>query len=359
MTIDRPMFPPRAESVDSFTAQLATGQPKTGKRPSESRRPAEGLSRRNMLGALAVLPVALPAAAAMPDPVFAATPTTAPAMPLDGFDPDLVDAAEGLMSAERWIDSLYEEHRRSGAEGEVDERADCRALFEQQNEHIATLITVSATSARGIGAKASVVRWAPLIGRYDAHQQIAVSLADDIARLGSDAVAGRLRPAIDAGVADLSREYELLLHAYVDESVKWYAADNSTTAYEEADEEMCKISDKMEPFEELIKAIDVDPLDKDSAIKLRTVALKDLRYKLPSSHDDWEISDGNGDDLEMFWQILEFVGLADFARTIERRVKAAIESRGSGGGPDVNRRRRRLHGNATGSGDEGIRRLKR
>lgn len=27
MTIDRPMFPPRAESVDSFSCQPATGQP--------------------------------------------------------------------------------------------------------------------------------------------------------------------------------------------------------------------------------------------------------------------------------------------------------------------------------------------
>lgn len=248
-------------------------------------------------------------------------------MPLDGSDQDLVDAAEGLMSAERSIDSLYNEHRRSGAEDEVDERADCLALFEQQNQHIATLITVSATSERGVGAKACVLRWAPLIGRYDDHQQVAVSLADDIARLGSDAVAGRLRPTSDAGVADLSREYELLLHAYVDESLKWQAADAASSAYSEADEAMCKISEKMEPLEELVKTIDIDPLDKDSAIKLRTVALKDLRYKLPSMHDDWKISDGNGDDLEMFWQVLEFVGLADFARSIEQRVKIAIETR--------------------------------
>lgn len=327
MTIERPMFPPRAESVDSFPANPATGQPETGERTSESRKPAEGLSRRTMLGALAVLPVALPAAAAGPYPVFAATPTTAPAMLLEGSDQDLVDAAEGLMSAERSIDSLYEEHRRSGAEGEVDERADCLALFDRQAECIATLITVPAISGRGVQAKAAVVRWKPLIGRYDDHQQVAVSLADDVARLGSDAVAGRLRPTIDAGVGDLSREYELLLYAYADENVKWQAADSGSTAYSEADEAMSQISEKMEPLEELIKAIDIDPLDKDSAIRLRTVALKDLRYKLPVMHDEWEISDGFGDDLEMFWQVLEFVGLADFARTTERRVKAAIERR--------------------------------
>lgn len=60
------MFPPRAESADSFSPEPATGQPETGKRTSEPRRPTEGLSRRNMLGALATLPVALPAAAAAP-----------------------------------------------------------------------------------------------------------------------------------------------------------------------------------------------------------------------------------------------------------------------------------------------------
>lgn len=43
MTIDRPMFPPRAESVDSSSCQPATGQPETRKRTSESRKPAAGL----------------------------------------------------------------------------------------------------------------------------------------------------------------------------------------------------------------------------------------------------------------------------------------------------------------------------
>ncbi|MGY4437051.1 hypothetical protein ACVWWO_009528 [Bradyrhizobium sp. F1.13.1] len=36
MTIERPMFPPRAESVDSFSAHPATGQLETGKLTSES-----------------------------------------------------------------------------------------------------------------------------------------------------------------------------------------------------------------------------------------------------------------------------------------------------------------------------------
>ena len=39
MTTDRPMFPQRAESVDSFPAQPPTGQPETGERTSDSPRP--------------------------------------------------------------------------------------------------------------------------------------------------------------------------------------------------------------------------------------------------------------------------------------------------------------------------------
>lgn len=71
MTLERPMFPPRAESVDSLTTQPAPEERWSGGRISESRKPIEGLSRRRMLGALAVLPTALPAAAVtLDDPVF-------------------------------------------------------------------------------------------------------------------------------------------------------------------------------------------------------------------------------------------------------------------------------------------------
>lgn len=66
MTIERPMFPPRADSVDSLSHQPVTGQPEAAKRASESRKPSEGLSRRGIIGALAALPVAMPAAAAPP-----------------------------------------------------------------------------------------------------------------------------------------------------------------------------------------------------------------------------------------------------------------------------------------------------
>lgn len=72
MTIERPMFPPRAESVDSFSSQPAIGKRGNERRASESCKPAEGLSRRNLLGAMAAVPVVgIPAAAEpQPDPAF-------------------------------------------------------------------------------------------------------------------------------------------------------------------------------------------------------------------------------------------------------------------------------------------------
>jgi hypothetical protein len=73
MTIERPMFPPRAASVDSLCVPPAIGQPESPNLTSESGKPAEGLSRRTMLGAIAVLPVAPAVAAAvdLPDLAFA------------------------------------------------------------------------------------------------------------------------------------------------------------------------------------------------------------------------------------------------------------------------------------------------
>jgi hypothetical protein len=113
-------------------------------------------------------------------PIAAAIPTVAPAIPTDLSDDRLVEAAEGVFASEAAIDQLYREHNATGADGEVDERADCRALFAAQKQHIATLISVPAISAVGIRAKASVVRAKFMVERYNQHQPIAISLADDV-----------------------------------------------------------------------------------------------------------------------------------------------------------------------------------
>jgi len=68
------------------------------------------------------------------------------------------------------------------------ERADYLALERRRNDNIATLITVPALSAAGVQAKAVSVRMRALIEDYTQHQQVAVSLADDIAERGSPAL---------------------------------------------------------------------------------------------------------------------------------------------------------------------------
>jgi hypothetical protein len=66
MTINKPMFPPRAESVDSLSPHPAIGQPETECRISESRKPAEGLSRRVVLAGVAAGGAALGAGLPLP-----------------------------------------------------------------------------------------------------------------------------------------------------------------------------------------------------------------------------------------------------------------------------------------------------
>ncbi|SIO56294.1 hypothetical protein SAMN05443247_08246 [Bradyrhizobium erythrophlei] len=74
----RPMFPPRAESVDSFSHQPAVDH-----RPHERPpKPAEGLSRRNLMAGLALLSATLPAAAASAVAVSAPSVNADPAFAL-------------------------------------------------------------------------------------------------------------------------------------------------------------------------------------------------------------------------------------------------------------------------------------
>lgn len=78
MTIERPMFPPRAESVDSFSAQRPPGDRPNATPPGDAGKLAQGLSRRVVLVGVATaasLPITgtVPIAAqATQDPIFAA-----------------------------------------------------------------------------------------------------------------------------------------------------------------------------------------------------------------------------------------------------------------------------------------------
>ena len=72
MTIERPMFPPRAESVDSFPYQPGVDHGKAGRPASDSLKPAEGLSRRAVIAGVASA-AALPIAAGIPTTAVAST----------------------------------------------------------------------------------------------------------------------------------------------------------------------------------------------------------------------------------------------------------------------------------------------
>lgn len=258
----------------------------------------------------------------------AALPIASPSIAAGSPEPDPIFAAlDAWHCAEVALNELCEVYPRQGTAADMDEMLDRHGIA------FRAVMRTRPTTPAGLAALTSWMRHEAAdmhVNESHWHSRDLVALAASL----DDAVRGMSKlepwsPPISPASAtlDLATAYEQLLVQYVDQSVNWCAAAKSSRAYAEADDAMSEISERMDPLEEQIKQIDIDPLDPESNAKLRTVALKDLRYKLPASHEEWELSDGFGDDLEMFWQVLEFVGLADFARAIERRVKAAIESR--------------------------------
>jgi hypothetical protein len=143
MTIERPMFPP----VDPTRRHLLT-----------------------IAAGSATAALASPLNAAS---TLSAVPTAAPSMPSYPTDERLTAAANGLLATDEAIDQIHREHAATRDEGDADERADYQALLVKQDEHIATLITESATSAAGIQAKAAVLRFPPMMEWMKMHQQIA------------------------------------------------------------------------------------------------------------------------------------------------------------------------------------------
>ncbi|WP_377830327.1 hypothetical protein ACFKHW_17355 [Bradyrhizobium lupini] len=290
MTIERPMFPPRAESVDSFSPQPATGQLETGERTSGTPRPIA--SQSNVF----TFPSARPA-------------SNVRELQNPSFDDDRA----------RWRSPNY---KSSG-------RPNMHSFVFRSYDLIVGSSEADLVRDVGLDVDKAETKLHCIQRQLQRDREHAATREDLLTRAEaklSAAIAAVKAPPMPLALSDLGSAFERLLRRYVDESVKWHAAEGSSVAYDEANEEMCKISEQMEPLEDLIKKIDIDPRDPDGDAKLRTVALKDLRYKLPSMHDSWEITDGFGDDLEMFWQILEFVGLANFARETEQRIKAAVKS---------------------------------
>jgi hypothetical protein len=119
----------------------------------------------------------------------------------------LVAAAEGLFASEATIAQLYREHVYGDDYAEVDERADAQSLFAVQDQHIATLITVPATSNAGLRAKASAVSAPFMVNRY-VHPSIAVSLANDL--VGGAQAAIPATPALASPTGALDPAFALI-----------------------------------------------------------------------------------------------------------------------------------------------------
>jgi hypothetical protein len=189
MTIERPMFPPRAESVDSFSLQPAIGQRENGCSLSESRKPAEGLSRRVVLAGVAsaaALPIAgaLPTtAAATADPAFALIAAKLAGDAAHGVAIDAVDAAERQYGydCDNVPDPVEDAYQRS--------EAACHAVFEADWR----LATTPPTTLAGVAA---VLRFAnaiedggmewpatDTIGREGWHYQLRATMAAAIEAL--------------------------------------------------------------------------------------------------------------------------------------------------------------------------------
>jgi hypothetical protein len=136
--------------------------------------------------------VALPIAAALP----VAAPSIASGLPTQA-DAELVRAAQDLAA----IDHAFEDLRR-----ERGYDANFLPLGVRRNENIATLITVPATSGLGFQAKASALRLDMMVADQDQHQQIAVSLADDLVGEVRSAMPAD-RPLPDAELLSLAAKY--------------------------------------------------------------------------------------------------------------------------------------------------------
>ncbi|PDT69230.1 hypothetical protein CO683_14800 [Bradyrhizobium ottawaense] len=257
----------------------------------------------------------------------AALPIASPSIAAGSPDDPIFAALDAWRSAEVAVDEMCEIYPRQGT------ASDMEKLLDQHSLAFRAVMRTRPTTPAGLAALTSWMREEA----DDMRANSSIWHSKDICAIAAtldDAVRGMSglkswSPPANAARAPLAIgiAYEQLLHRYVDESVKWHGADSSSRAYADADEAMCKISEQMEPLEEQIEQIEISHDNQDASAELRTVALKDLRFKLPDVHNEWDISDGNSGDLEMFWQVLEFVGLADFARSIEQRVKIAIERR--------------------------------
>ena len=110
---------------------------------------------------------------------LAAVPASAVSLDNPQGDGELRQALDDIVEIDAAIDGLRDKYG-----DDADSRDDFLELEARRDDAIGTLISVPASSMVGIKAKAAALQIGELFDDYEAHQQIALSLAQDLTALG-------------------------------------------------------------------------------------------------------------------------------------------------------------------------------
>jgi hypothetical protein len=174
------------------------------------------------------------------------TAVSATALPVEA-DAELVNASCDLAAIDQVFEDLYRKHGRD---------AYSSPLGVRRNENIATLITIQAKSAAGIHAKAASLQLRAMIADQDQHQQIAVSLADDLVGGIPLAALAAAAPAHAAAAVDP-------IYVVIEAHRKACTEHNEAIHIHMAFEEVGMTGEKLEKYESLVAETDAayDRLD--------------------------------------------------------------------------------------------------
>jgi hypothetical protein len=157
------MFPPRAESVDSFSHRSGIGQPESRNLTGESVNGAKGLSRRATLAGLAILPTTVSGLAAVSvDPIFAA-----------------IDEHRKAHAAHLW--ALDEINRLEKVDGSCDWADIAEQPCHADNDTFEILLGTAAATIPGLLAKLTYLRTFAAGNEswmLDEHEGVSLALID-------------------------------------------------------------------------------------------------------------------------------------------------------------------------------------
>jgi hypothetical protein len=305
------------------------------------------MTRRILMNSLVALPIA------------AALPVAAPAMPSTiaadrgwpQVDSDLVQAAYDLQATDQALRDLGKTFG-----DDADEREDYLELEDRRDEIIATLITVPARSMIGVQAKSVCVRLRTLIEDHDHHQQVAVSLADDLFQIGPQGIAQPLLAPSEAETVAAAEKFESLLRQYLTVRFEWaelaraapaeafekfgddYGSDgwskpNSGTSPGTAflselherngcrhvSERMSALFEEMEPFAETIRDADVTTI---AGLRAKTLVAVWDNLPISADHDGNLCFEDERSHRSLFSGSVAVTGLSSMVDALQTRLQS-------------------------------------